>query len=330
MIHQNPNIADLKVLITGGSGFLGSHLCQRLLGLGCEVHATSRFKRERDDNGPIWWEADMADLSTVRRVVAAVKPDILYHLAGSVGASPDLELVVPTYQSLLTSTLNVLVAGTEAGSGRIILSGSFTEPQPGLEHPTPYSPYAAAKWAASGYGRMFHALFQAPVVILQPFMVYGPRQAPAKLIPSVIKSLLCEAEPKVTSGKRKADWIYVNDVIDGFILAATTKGIEGNTIDLGSGRLVSVREIVEKVVAIVGSAPSPVFGAVPDRPSENEVMADTECALARLGWAAKTSLDEGLRRTVQWYRTGVVGAAIAQALNQLLLLNNWDALDALL
>jgi nucleoside-diphosphate-sugar epimerase len=138
-------------------------------------------------------------------------------------------------------------------------------------------------------------------------MVYGPRQAPAKLIPSVIKSLLCETAPKVTSGKRKADWIYVNDVIDGFVLAATTKGIEGSTIDLGSGCLVSVREIVEKVVAIIGSARPPVFGAFPDRPAENEVIADTECASTRLGWVAKTSLDEGLRRTVQWYRKGTVG-----------------------
>jgi len=314
MVHQNPKATDLKVLITGGGGFLGSHLCRRLLGLGCEVHATSRFKRERDDRGPIWWEADMADLSTVRRVVTAVKPDIIYHLAGSVGASPELELVMPTFQSLLTSTLNVLMAGTEAGGARIILSGSFTEPQPGLAHPTPYSPYAAAKWAASGYGRMFHALFQAPVVILQPFMVYGPRQAPAKLIPSVIKSLLGGTAPEVTSGKRKADWIYVDDVIDGFVLSATTKGIEGNTIDLGSGRLVSVREIVERIVAIVGSAPAPVFGAFPDRPAENEVIADTECAFARLGWVAKTSLDEGLRRTVQWYRKGAVGPQSRKAL----------------
>jgi len=314
MVHQNPKATDLKVLITGGGGFLGSHLCRRLLGLGCEVHATSRFKRERDDRGPIWWEADMADLSTVRRVVAAVKPNIIYHLAGSVGASPELELVMPTFQSLLTSTLNVLMAGTEAGGARIILSGSFTEPQPGLAHPTPYSPYAAAKWAASGYGRMFHALFQAPVVILQPFMVYGPRQAPAKLIPSVIKSLLGGTAPEVTSGKRKADWIYVDDVIDGFVLSATTKGIEGNTIDLGSGRLVSVREIVERIVAIVGSAPAPVFGAFPDRPAENEVIADTECAFARLGWVAKTSLDEGLRRTVQWYRKGAVGPQSRTAL----------------
>ncbi|WP_167498559.1 MULTISPECIES: NAD-dependent epimerase/dehydratase family protein [unclassified Mesorhizobium] len=330
MVHQNPEITDLKVLITGGGGFLGSHLCQWLLGLGCEVHATSRIERERDGRGPIWWRADMADLSMARSVVAAVKPDIVYHLAGSVGASPDLELVVPTYQSLLTSTLNVLLAGTEACSGRIILSGSFTEPQPSLVHPTPHSPYAAAKWAASGYGRMFNILFQAPVVILQPFMVYGPRQAPAKLIPTVIKSLLGDTAPKVTSGKRRADWVYVDDVIDGFVLAATTKGIEGATIDLGSGRLVSIREIVERIVAIVGSAPSPIFGAVPDRPAENEVIADTEFARARLGWTAKTSLDEGLRRTVHWYRDGAIAAVIAQALSQLLLLNNWDELSALL
>ena len=128
MVHQNPKATDLKVLITGGGGFLGSHLCRRLLGLGCEVHATSRFKRERDDRGPIWWEADMADLSTVRRVVTAVKPDIIYHLAGSVGASPELELVMPTYHSLLTSTLNVLMAGTEAGSDRCFVKFAACRP----------------------------------------------------------------------------------------------------------------------------------------------------------------------------------------------------------
>jgi UDP-glucose 4-epimerase len=295
-------IRYLKILVTGGSGFLGSHLCRRLCEEGSEVHATSRFDRISVRGGPTWWNADMADLSIARRVLAAVKPDIIYHFAGSVGARPDFDLVIPAYHSLLTSTVNLLVAGTEIGCRRVVLSGSFTEPLPGRTHPTPSSPYASAKWAASGYGRMFHSLFQTPVVILQPFMVYGPAQAPSKLIPGVIQSLLDGISPRVSSGKRRADWIYVSDVVDGFVSAATTPGIEGATIDLGSGSLVSIRGIVERLVAIVGTDLQPVFSAIPDRPDENEIVADTACASATLGWLPKTALESGLRKTVEWHR----------------------------
>jgi nucleoside-diphosphate-sugar epimerase len=244
----------------------------------------------------------MSDLSTARRVLASTKPDIVYHLAGSVGASPSLDLVLPTYQSLLTSTVNVLICATEIGSSRIVLSGSFTEPLPGKAEPSPWSPYAAAKWAASGYGRMFHGLFQTPIIILQPFMVYGPAQAPGKLIPAVTLSLLKGERPKISSGRRRADWVYVDDVIEGFLAGALTPGIEGMTIDLGSGELTSIRDIVEGLVAIVGPQIEPMFGAVPDRPGENEISANTAIASAKLGWTANTSLESGLRQTVEWYR----------------------------
>jgi nucleoside-diphosphate-sugar epimerase len=198
---------NLRILITGGSGFIGHHLCRRLCDEGCEVHATSRVEHRITQSGPIWWQADTADLSTTRQLFASVKPDIVYHLAGSVGANPSIDLVLPTYQSLLTSTINVLISATEVGCNRIILCGSFTEPLRGGD-PTPWSPYAAAKWAAAGYGRMFHNLFEAPVVILQPFMVYGPVQAPTKLIPAVTLSLLRGEAPKLSSGRRRADWVY--------------------------------------------------------------------------------------------------------------------------
>ncbi len=299
---RGPELRGLRILITGGGGFIGSHLCRRLGEQGCEVHATSRHDRAGGGEGPTWWQADLSDISTARRVLTEIKPDIIYHLAGSVGASPEFGLVAPAFHSLLTSTVNLLISGTEVGCARILLSGSFTEPLPASTHPCPSSPYAAAKWAASGYGRMFHGLFNAPVVILQPFMVYGPHQAPTKLIPSVISSLLRQEAPKVSSGRRTADWIFIDDVIDGFVSAATTPGIEGMTIDLGSGELVSVREIVDSLVAIVGCDVRPQFGAVADRPGENEIFADIDCAATALGWARRIPLREGLRRTVEWHR----------------------------
>ncbi|MEP6935989.1 MAG: SDR family NAD(P)-dependent oxidoreductase, partial [Nitrospirota bacterium] len=145
-----------KVLVTGGSGFLGSHLCRRLVELGAEVHATSRATRAEQKSGFRWWQTDLADMTAARDLLATIKPDVIYHLAGFVGASPARELVAPTFHSLLLSTVNLLTAVTEIGCRRLILIGSLTEPEATKAEATPVSPYAAAKWAASGYGRMFH------------------------------------------------------------------------------------------------------------------------------------------------------------------------------
>lgn len=289
-------------LVTGGAGFIGYHLCRKLAGEGWEVHATSRHPQQNDDTTVTWWQADLADAAETSRIFRTLKPSIVYHLAGSVGAGPAANLVLPTYHSLLTSSVNLLLAAQEAGCRRIILAGSFTEPLPGAVNPTPGSPYAAAKWASTGYGRMFHALYGAPVVNLRPFMTYGPAQNPAKLIPTVIASLLRNESPKLSSGRITADWVYISDIVDAFAAAASTPALEGATLDLGTGRLTSVRAVIEELVSIVGNGIEPLFGALPDRPAENEIAADTAPAAARLGWQATTSLNEGLRKTIEWYR----------------------------
>jgi UDP-glucose 4-epimerase len=299
---QGGSWIGLKVLVTGGNGFLGRHLCQRLCNAGCEVHATSRQQRRSNaSSGPTWWQVDVADFEEARRLFADVRPNIVVHLAGSVGASPDLGLVLPTYHSLLTSTVNVLMAASDFGC-RVILSGSFTEPVPGAVEPAPGSPYAAAKWAASGYGRMFHSLFGTPVVIVRPFMTYGPAQAPGKLIPYAVLSLLRGEPPKFASGRTQADWVFIADVTDGFLRAMITPGIDGRTIDLGTGRLVSIRGVVDRLVEAADSPIKPIFGTLPDRPAENEVAAKTALASELLGWKATTSLESGLRQTVEWFR----------------------------
>jgi len=295
--------AKQRVLVTGGSGFLGTNLCRRLVQRDAEVHATSRVHRERQDAGPRWWQADFSDIAAARDLLSRTKPDVVYHLAGSVGAGPERDLVLPTFRSLLTSTVNLLTAVTETGCRRLILTGSLTEPQGNQAEVAPASPYAAAKWAASGYGRMFHSLYGTPAVILRPYMTYGPGQHPRKLIPSLILSLLAGEPPNLSSGQWQADWVYVDDVIEGFLAAAERPNLEGTTVDLGSGSLLSVRALVEQLMTIMKPSVQPQFGALPDRPLEPVCTADVAQTEMTLGWKASTSLGNGLRRTVEWYRS---------------------------
>jgi UDP-glucose 4-epimerase len=187
------------------------------------------------------------------------------------------------------------------GGPRVILVGSLTEPVPSDTEPTPGSPYAAAKWASSAYGRMFHKLYGLPVVICRTFMTYGPGQDIDKLIPYVTLSLLREQTPKLSSGRWEADWIYVDDVTDGLVAAARVPAVPGVTIDLGSGTLASIRTIVQHLIELTGSQTTPLFGALPDRPMEQVCMADVSHANAALGWTPTVPLIEGLRRTVDWF-----------------------------
>lgn len=291
----------LKVLVTGASGFLGSNLLRHLSAVGAEIHATSRTARSFRPGGPLWWHSSLASIESVREIFSKVKPDIVYHFAGSVGANPSRDLVLPTFQSLLASTVNVLIASSEMGCRRVILSGSLTEPAADESHAVPSSPYAAAKWAASGYGRMFHTLYDLPTVIVTPFMTYGPGQDQKKLIPSVITSLLRHEEPRLSSGQWEADWVFVDDVIEGFMAAAVVSGIEGLTADLGTGTKRSIREVVELIAQLMDSRSKLVFGAMGDRPMEPVRVANNREAQHRLGWKAKTSLEAGLVRTINWY-----------------------------
>jgi UDP-glucose 4-epimerase len=291
-----------KILVTGGSGFIGSHLCRRLRRDGAEVHAISRAQHASDGNGLYWWQVDLAEAEEIQKLVRTIKPDVIFHLASHVAGARELDLVIPTFRSNLMSTVNLLTAISEMGCRRIVLAGSMEEPELESAQAIPSSPYAAAKWASSAYARMFHALYQLPVVILRVFMVYGPGQWDVrKLIPYVILSLLRGEAPKLTSGERQIDWVYVEDVIEGLLAAARSPHVEGYTIDIGSGELVPIQTIVEHLVCLINPQIQPLFGTVPNRPLEQIRVANTENAAALMGWEPVTSLEDGLKRTVDWY-----------------------------
>src|SRR5690606_13796615 len=155
-------------------------------------------------------------------------------------------------------------------------------------------PYAAAKWASSGYARMFAALYDLPVVTARIFMTYGPAQPDRnKLIPYVTDCLLRGDAPKLTSGERLVDWVYVDDVVEGLLASALEPAAAGQTVDLGSGELVPIRTVVEHLVRIARPEATPEFGALPGRPMEHSRVADVAASRALIGWSPTTSLADG-------------------------------------
>lgn len=292
-----------RILVTGASGFIGSHLCLRLKDQCGEVHAFSRKWQLDDFGGLRWWQGDLAELETVKDLLQTIKPDIIFHLASHVQGSRSLEQVVPTFRSNLMAQVNVFTAASDIGCKRIVTIGSLEEPEPTEAGAIPASPYAVAKWAAGAYARMFHALYQLPVVIARVFMVYGPMQQDLKkLIPYVTLCLLQDQVPRLSIGKRLVDWIYVKDVVDGLLTIAETPDVEGFTIELGSGCLVPIRTVVEQLSDIINPGIKPLFGVLPDRPMEQVRVADTARTLSTIGWKPATPLKDGLRFTVDWYR----------------------------
>ena len=292
------------VLVTGASGFIGRALVRRLVGAGYTTVCTARTPVDLSD-AVSWVPGDLVDPGFVDRLVGEVRPAVVFHLASRVTGSRAIDVVLPTLAANLTASVNVLRAATGVGCDRIVLTGSGDEPQGGEE--VPASPYAAAKWAVGGYARMFHALYGTPVTIARTFMVYGPDQPDtSKVVPHVATSLLRGEAPPVSSGRRRCDWVYVDDVVEALLALATVPACVGRTLDVGTGRLHTVRHVVETVSALVGGEVGPVFGAVPDRPLETEASADVAQTTRVCGWAPSTTLREGLQRTVTWYaRAGV-------------------------
>jgi nucleoside-diphosphate-sugar epimerase len=308
-------LADKTILVTGASGFIGGNLCRRLASNGAEVHAVARAAWDDVPAGVRAWHVDLGDGDRVRRLVREVKPAVVFHLAGYVLGSRGLDHVALALAGNLTTAVNVLVAVAEAGCERLVMTGSQEEPDPGEACATafvPSSPYAAAKFAGSAYARMFGALYDCPVAIGRIFMGYGPGQRDLKkLVPYAILSLLRGEAPRMGTGARLLDWIYVDDIVDGLLLVSTSPEAVGCAVDLGTGVAHTAREAVETLAGIMGSTVAPSFGDVPDRQLEQVRVANVEATKATLEWSPAVTLPEGLRRTVAWYRERTEAGALS-------------------
>lgn len=297
-------IRGRRVLITGAGGFVGLHLCEALLGLGAEVHALSRNAESRGlPAGIKAHSVDLRSLNSVKYCLSHVKPEIVYHLASLVNTRQKLDLVLPTLKNNLVGSVNLFLVLAEEICERLVVVGSSEEPAAGRLGAAANSPYAAAKEAETDYARMFHNIFSLPVVLARPYMSYGPRQPVEKIIPYVITGLLTNVPPEISSGKRVCDPIYVQDLVMGLILSGFKPNLTGEAIDLGVGMGITIQDTVNLITELINGSVKPKFGAIPDRLYEAPQVANGDETFRLLGYRPHWTLRDGIKLTIEWYRT---------------------------
>ncbi|WP_345602361.1 NAD-dependent epimerase/dehydratase family protein [Pseudonocardia adelaidensis] len=299
----------IRYLVTGGRGFIGRHVVRRLVAAGAEVHATTRAQPP-EQAGVRWWCADLTDARAARIVMQQVRPDVVIHLASRAEGARSLSLVVPMLNDNVMSAVNVMTAAADVPDCRVVLAGSLEEHSDLEPGSGARSPYSASKIAATTYATLFRDLAQLPLVVMRLGMVYGPDDPhTTRLVPYVVDSLLRGVAPALSSGARRLDWVYVDDVVDALLAAAVEPDALGRVLDIGTGELASIRDAVSLIADVVGARVAPMWGRLPDRPGDRDFVADPEPAQEYLGWRARTSLRTGIERTVGWHARQVFGTA---------------------
>lgn len=312
-----------RVLVTGATGFIGSHLVARLVDDGVEVHGLTsavssvyavRLVPLRDRI--VLHEGNLADRSAMDALVEAVRPTHVLHLGAYTHVGKSWQRVDECVQANVQGTVNLLQALDGSGYRRFVNLGTSEiygdVPPPFREDGPvkPVSPYAASKYAAERFCRVFFEGRGWPIVLLRGFNAYGPGQTADRVIPEVICRALRGERLRMTQGRQTREFNYVADIVDGIVRAAAVPGVEGELFNLGCGEDVSIRDLTVLLLELLGNPVVPEFGALPERPTEIHAMrADGTRAGERLGWKPQHSLADGLERTIGWYRRELANPA---------------------
>ena len=308
----------MKVLVTGGGGFIGSHLVRRLLDEGHEVRVLDNFATGRRENLLEILDAIElieGDIQSDDRAHTAVRGcEVVFHHAALPSVPRSIQDPLTTNAVNVTGTLNVLLAARDADVRRVIFASSSSTYGAGEELPKredmaalPISPYAVGKLAAENYCRAFSGVFDLETVCLRYFNVFGPRQDPlsqyAAVIPNFITAFLREEPPTVCGdGEQTRDFTYVDNVVQANVLAADASNVSGRTYNIAVGSSISLNQIIEQLQQLTSLDLEPVHGA--RRPGDvPHSLADISRAAQDLGYSPEVGFEEGLQRTFEFLRT---------------------------
>ena len=310
-----------KVLVTGAGGFIGSHLTEKLVCEGAQVRAFVRYN-SRGDRGLLSLlspeisreveviAGDLRDLPAVQRAVRDVSH--VFHLGALIAIPYSYVHPAEVVETNVMGTLNVLLACRDAGVQRLVhtstseVYGTALQVPIGEGHPLQgQSPYSASKIGADKVAESFFCAYDLPVVTVRPFNTYGPRQSTRAVIPTIITQALTRDIVELGNLEARRDLTYVSDTVRGFIDAGSVSDVEGKTFNLGVGKEVSIGQLADRIISLIGRPVRVEVDVDRLRPEKSEVqrlLSDNSHARVRLGWEPRVLLDEGLEQTINWVR----------------------------
>ena len=311
-----------KYVVTGGAGFIGSALVRGLLALGdgsvevIDNLSTGRRQNLAELSSRITFhEIDIRDFEAIRPVIAVA--DTVFHIAAIPSVPKSIVDPVPSHECNIDGTFNVLRACVDGGVRKVVYAASSsaygdTEVLPKVEtmQPNPRSPYAAQKLMGEYYCSAFSSCYGLDATSLRFFNVYGPRQDPGSPYSGVISvfmtCVLQQSSPTIHGdGEQTRDFTYIDDVVDLIVKASKAPGVAGKVFNAGNGNRYSLNQIWELLQKIEGVSVPAQYGA-PRAGDVRDSQADTTAAVRELGHAPRFSIEEGLRRTLEWYRESLV------------------------
>lgn len=308
-----------RVLVTGAGGFIGSHLAERLVELGASVRAFTHYNAL----GTWGWldhstardamEVVPGDVADADSVLAAMKDvEIVFHLAALIAIPYSYYAPRSYVRTNVEGTLNVLQAARACGTARVVHTSTSeaygTARYAPIDEAHPLqgqSPYSASKIGADKMAESFHLSFGLPVVTLRPFNTFGPRQSARAVIPTIITQCLTGKVVRLGNLSPRRDMNFVANTVDGFLQAAASDTAVGRTVNVGSGREITIGDLAHLIADMIGTDIEIQGDEARVRPDGSEVerlLASNALALELLDWRPAVSLEDGLRQTIEWVR----------------------------